>query len=58
MFEVSDAEADRLEELEGDSWVGATVEGLGNGILLAKRSGKFVKGDLWARDVVVERDNS
>lgn len=42
-FEVSDAGAETVEELKGDSWVGAAVEGLGNGILvrkLGRQSGK------------------
>ena len=43
MFEVSDAGADKLDELEGESWVGAAVEGLGNGILLWKLNENYVE---------------
>lgn len=34
VFDVSDAGADNVEELEGDSWVGAAAEGVGSGMLV------------------------
>ena len=34
VFDVSDTGADNVEELEGDSWVGAVVNGVGSGMFV------------------------
>lgn len=44
VFDVSDAGADDVEELEGDSWVGAAVEGVGSGMLVEEWIGIYASG--------------
>ena len=36
VFDVSDTGADNVEELEGDSWVGAAVNGVGSGMFVGE----------------------